>query len=92
MNEELIATCDRIYEDIIRYDTERDPAGLDRIDTDLGNIAPIVGTFGKLTQKSIEDFRGAMKKARDGDTDIDWGSFAGWFGQGQIYVSFLRGR
>ena len=92
MNEELLATCDRIYEEIIRYDTERDPAGLDRIDADLGKISPIVGTFSKLTRDSIEDFRTAMKKARDGERDIAWGSFAGWFGQGQVYVSFLRGR
>jgi hypothetical protein len=45
-----------------------------------------------LTVRSFDDFLGVAAQLQAGERDIDWGNFASWFGQGQQYLSLVRGQ
>lgn len=89
-NVELLAAAGAVYDDILLFEAERDPTILDRIDSRLSRISEITEAFSSVTRDSVQHYRRALGELRNGRKDPDWGSFAGWFGQAQLYVSFLR--
>lgn len=91
-NLELLERCGSVFADIIAFDTSRDEAVLARLTGNLEGITRIVELFSAETGDSLRRFLGVIEKLRRGEVPLesDWGSFAGFFGQGQQYASFIR--
>jgi SAM-dependent methyltransferase len=92
LNQSLLAACSEAYEAIVGHSEARDSAATARVLRALEGLRREMAELDPLTVRSFDDFLGVAAQLQAGERDIDWGNFASWFGQGQQYLSLVRGQ
>ncbi len=89
-NRSLLAACNQAYESIVSHSEARDSKATARVTQALEGLRREIAGLDPLTVRSFDDFLAVVAQLRAGETDVDWGDFASWFGQGQQYLSLVR--
>ena len=89
-NAELASRCLTIYNAILAYEDSRNDTELATIEDQLAAVELDTRKWSPKTADSIRNYLNNFTKARKGQSDFDWTDFSDWFGQAQVYVSFLN--
>ncbi len=88
-NRPILEICDDLYALTGSFERDRGENTIGEIAERLGALSERVGEYAPATASAVLDFHDALDHADDGGLG-DLGGFAGLFGRGQQYVSFIR--